>query len=574
MKPLAALLLLTLTTSTALAHDPVYGKSGMVVTQEPLAADVGVSVLKAGGNAVDAAVAVGFALAVTHPFAGNLGGGGFMLIRLADGRSTFIDFREAAPAKATHNMYLDAQGNPIKAPGSDQPASIDGWLASGVPGTVRGLALAHQRYGHTAWRTLLQPSVHLATDGFPVPKWQVDSWQHYAGTLSRYPESKRIFIDHGLNGNDGHPWHETFRQPELARTLTRIADHGAADFYDGQTAHLLADAEAKNGGLITLADLHNYRAIERKPLEGDYHGYHVITSPPPSSGGVGILQMLGILDTTGYGKGGPGAASTYHYEAEAMRRFYADRNTYLGDPDFPGTTAQTRNPIPQLLAPAYIAQRRSTIQPDHATPSDQVSPGLGPAAEETDTTHFSIVDAQGNAVAVTYTLNNGYGSGVTVPGAGFLLNDEMDDFAAKPGSPNMFGLVQGERNAIAPGKRPLSSMTPTILTRDGKPFLVLGAPGGSTITTAVLQVILNVVDFGMGIQDAIDFPRVHHQWKPDRLEYERGVSPDTLAALQHMGYILNPSHPVVLALVEAVEVKDGWLMGGHDDRGSGKAVGY
>src|SRR5215468_4927816 len=300
----------------------------------------------------------------------------------------------------------------------------------------------------------------------------------------------------------------------------------------------------EHGGLISLGDLHDYLSFERKPLEGDYRGYHIITAPPPSSGGVGLLQMLAMLDSTGYEKAGAGSAKAFHYLAEAMRRFYADRNEYLGDPDF------VNNRIASLLDPAYVRSRRASIDPERATPSDQINPALPALGEGSDTTHFSIVDEQGNAVAVTYTLNNGYGSGVTVPGAGFLLNDEMDDFAAKPGAPNMFGLVQGERNAIAPGKRPLSSMTPTILLKDGKPFLVLGAPGGSTIITAVLQVIVNVIDFGMNVQDAIDFPRVHHQWKPDELDFEPGVSPDTVKLLQNMGYTVDTARPRVGARVE------------------------
>jgi gamma-glutamyltranspeptidase/glutathione hydrolase len=529
----------------------------MVVAQESLAADVGVSILKSGGNAIDAAVAVGFALAVTHPFAGNLGGGGFMLIRLADGRSTFIDFRETSPSHSTHDMYLDAKGAPTQ-------DSILGWRAAGVPGTVRGLELAHKKYGSKPWAALLQPAIDLASKGFLVSHEQMESWREYADSLSQFPESKRIY----LKGGAFYDWQENFRQPELATTLSRIASRGAQDFYEGETAHLLADAMAKNAGLITLDDLRNYRAVERKPLEGDYHGYHIITSPPPSSGGVGILQMLATLDATGYEKSGAGSAAAYHYLAEVMRRFFADRGSALGDPAF------VKNPIDALLDPAYIRSRRATIDPAHATPSDQLNPGLPSAREGADTTHFSIADAQGNCVAVTYTLNNGYGSGVTVPGAGFLLNDEMDDFAAKPGTPNMFGLVQGEANAIAPGKRPLSSMVPTIVTKDGKPFLVVGAPGGPTIISAVMQVILNVIDFHMNVQDAIDFPRIHHQWKPDVLAIERGVSPDTIELLARMGYDTHTAHPVVLARVEAIEFTGGWLQGGHDDRGAGKAAGY
>ena len=539
------------------AHEPVFARKGMVVAQEPLAADVGIAVLKSGGNAVDAAVAVGFALAVTHPFAGNIGGGGFMLIRLADGRTTFIDFREKAPHQATHDMYLDAEGKLTR-------ASLIGWRAAGVPGTVRGLELAQKKYGRQSWAELLQPAIELASKGFPVSHWMMQSLRASAESLSQFPESKLIF----LKGGVFYDWNEIFRQPDLARTLERIARAGAKDFYEGETARIIAREMEKNGGLITLADLRDYQAVERKPLEGDYRGYHVITAPPPSSGGVGILQMLGMLDGTGYERTGAGSANTYHYLAEVMRRFYADRSEYLGDPDF------VKNPIAALLDPAYIRKRRASIDPSLATPSDQIRPGLPAGKESSDTTHFSIADEQGNVVAVTYTLNAGYGSKVTVPGAGFLLNDEMDDFAAKPGFPNLFGLVQGEANAIAPGRRPLSSMVPTIVMKNGKPFLVLGAPGGSRIITAVLQVMLNVIDFGMNLQDAIDFPRIHHQWKPDRLDIERGLSPDTIALLNKAGYHTEETKPEVTARVEGILFDGGWLQGGHDERGAGKAAGY
>ena len=543
---------------SAYAHDPVYARKGMVVAQEPLAADVGVTIQSSGGNAVDAAVAVGFALAVTHPFAGNIGGGGFMLIHLADGRTTFIDFREKAPGKATHDMYLDASGNVTH-------DSLVGWRAVGVPGTVRGLELALKKYGTKSWSELLQPAIHLASAGFPISYSQMRSFHYAADMLSQFPDSKRIFLKDG----NFYDWNENFQQPELARTLERIAHNGAKEFYEGETARILASQMEKNGGLITLEDLREYQSVERKPLEGDYKGYHIITSPPPSSGGVGILQMLAMLDGTGYEKSKAGSATAYHYLAEVMRRFYADRNQYLGDPDF------VKDPITALLDPTYIRARRDSIDPALATPSDRINPGLPvTAAEGSETTHYSIADEQGNVVAVTYTLNAGYGSGVTVPGAGFLLNDEMDDFAAKPGSPNLFGLVQGEANSIAPGRRPLSSMVPTIVLKDGKPFLVLGAPGGSRIITAVLQVLLNVIDFGMNIQEAIDFPRVHHQWKPDRLDIERGISPDTIALLKKDGYNIEEAKPVVIARVEAILLADGWLQGGHDERGSGKAVGY
>jgi gamma-glutamyltranspeptidase/glutathione hydrolase len=555
---LALLLISALIVPAIDARQPTYARKAMVVAEEDLATEVGVSVLRSGGNAVDAAVAVGFALAVTHPYAGNIGGGGFMLIRMADGRSTFIDFREKAPAAATHDMYLNASGTPTR-------DSVVGWRAAGVPGTVRGLALANKKYGREPWPELVKPAVALATNGFPVSKWQMDSWHRSAALLSQFPESKRIFLKDGAF----YDWQETLKQPELARTLDRIARLGSADFYDGETAHILASEMATNGGLITLADLHDYQAVERTPLEGDYKGYHVITSPSPSSGGVGLLQMLAMLNGTGYEKLGAGSAVSYHYMAEVMRRYFADRSKYFGDPDF------VSDPVAALLAPAYIDSRRATIRPDRATPTGQISPGLTAASEGSNTTHYSIVDQEGNAVAVTYTLNNGYGSGVSVPGAGFLLNDEMDDFAAKPGEPNMFGLVQGENNAIAPGKRPLSSMTPTIILKDGKPFLVLGAPGGPVIITSELQVILNVIDFGMNAQDAVDFPRIHDQWKPDRLDTEFGVSPDTVVQLRRMGYQTETANAGEHARVEAILISDGWLQGAVDGRGSGgKAAGY
>jgi gamma-glutamyltranspeptidase/glutathione hydrolase len=538
------------------AHQPVRARRAMVVAQEPLAADVGVQVLKSGGNAVDAAIAVGFALAVTHPSAGNIGGGGFMLVRLADGRTTFIDFRERAPEHASHNMYLDAQGKPTR-------DSIDGWRATGVPGTVRGFELAHKQYGKIKWSEIMAPAIALASNGHTLSYDEAESMKR-ARNLAKFPESTRVFQRDGKFYEPG----DTFIEPDLARTLERISQNGAKEFYEGETARKLAEAEAKNGGLITLSDLKNMTAVERKPLTGKYKGYDIIAPPPPSSGGVGILQMMAMLDGSGYEKSGAGSAAEIHYVAETMRRYYADRNEYLGDPDF------IKNPIAGLLDPTYILKRRSTIDPNRATPSDQVSPGHPKGSESTETTHFNVVDADGNAVAVTYTLNGGFGSGVTAPGLGFLLNNEMDDFASKPGEPNMFGLVQGEANSISPNKRPLSSMTPTILTRDGKLFMVVGAPGGSRIITGVMQVILNVVDFGMNAQEAIDFPRFHHQWKPDKLELEKGVSPDTAALLRGMGYDVTQGANVSVARVEAIVIDGGWLQGGSDGRGNGKAAGY
>jgi gamma-glutamyltranspeptidase/glutathione hydrolase len=548
--------------SEAQANQPVYAQKAMVVAQEPLAADVGLAVMKSGGNAVDAAVAVGFALSVTYPFAGNIGGGGFMLVRTADGQTKFIDFRERAPGKATRDMYLDATGAPTK-------DSLLGWRAAGVPGTVRGFELARNMFGRTnaiSWEKLLKPAIDLASKGFPISHAQMQSFHAYAKSLSQPNslDSKRIF----LNGGKFYEWQETFRQPELANTLERIARHGAKDFYEGKTAQMIADAMQKNGGLVTMEDLRNYKAVLREPLRGKYHGYDIITAPLPSSGGVCILQMLGMLDGTRYETNGAGSAKTYHYLADVMRFSFADRNKYLGDPDF------VKAPIAMLTSTDYLKERRAKIDPTKAIESNQVEAASTVRNEGTETTHFNVVDEEGNVVAVTYTLNDGYGSGVTVPGAGFLLNDEMDDFTAKLGATNAYDLAQGPANLIEPGKRPLSSMTPTIILKDGKPFLVLGAPGGSRIITAVLQVMLNVLDFHMNVQDAIDFPRVHAQWNGYRLEVERGVSPDTAALLRQMGYEIQPGNPPVIARVEAILVKDGWLQGGHDTRGTGKAVGW
>ena len=546
-----------LVTVSLLAREPVHSRNGMVVAEEPLAADVGLAVLKAGGNAVDAAVAVGFALSVTYPFAGNIGGGGFLLARFADGRTAFIDFRETAPRAATRDMYVDAQGQVTQ-------DSVVGWRAAGVPGTVRGFELAHQKYGHKPWAELVEPAVKLASSGFPV-SYALSSSLHneeHSTLLSQFPESKRIFL--------GVEYGDHMVQPELASVLKRIRDEGAKGFYEGETARKLAAAMQANGGLITLDDLKQYRALEREPLHGHYRDYEIITAPPPSAGGVGLLQMLGMLEGSGYEKTGAGSAASIHYVAEVMRRFYADRSEYFGDPDF------YKVPVKKLLDPRYIASRRTTIDPEHATPSEQIRPGNLAAHEGSQTTHYNIVDREGNAVAVTYTLNNGYGSGVTVPGLGFLLNDEMDDFASRPGQENLFHLIQGEANAIQPGKRPVSGMTPTIVLRDGKFFMALGAPGGARITNAVLQVILNVIDFHMNIQDAVDWPRFHHQWMPDQLYVEQGISPDTIAILRGMGYQIAPFEGTapVIARVQAILADGVWLEGAADRRDDAKAEGY
>lgn len=543
------------------AREPVRARTAMVTAQEPHATDVGVEVLRAGGNAVDAAVAVAFALAVTHPSAGNLGGGGFLLLRQPDGQSFFLDFRERAPAAATRDMYLDAKGDATR-------DSRVGWRAAGVPGTVRGLELAHRRFGSKPWADLLRPAIELAEKGVVLSWAEARSLCAARDLLAEFPESKRIF----LKGDGCHEAGERLVQPELAAVLRRVARDGARDFYEGETARILAEESDRHGGLITLEDLRSYRPVERAPLKGESRGYEILTAPPPSSGGIGLLQIMRMLEGTGYEKAGAGSAAATHYLAEVMRRYYADRAEYLGDPDF------ARIPLPGLVHRAYAAARRATIDPDRATPSATLRAG-NPAqfAESEETTHFNVVDPRGAAVAFTYTINGSYGCGVTVPRLGFLLNNEMDDFTVKPGTPNMFGLIQGEANSIQPLKRPLSSMTPTIVTRGGKLFMVLGAPGGSRIITGVTQVLLNVLDFGMGIQQAVDQPRLHHQWQPDVLRLERGFSPDTRALLEQRGHRIEEISTV--ANVEAILIgasADGkmWLQGAQEGRASGKAAGF
>ena len=526
----------------------------MVVSHERHATDAGLQVLAAGGNAVDAAVAVGFALAVTHSYAGNIGGGGFMLIRLADGRTTFIDFRERAPGAASRNMYLDANGK------ATQDSTL-GYRASGVPGTVRGLEFASKKYGKLPWAELVHPAVELASQGFELSYAQAQSLHGGGRGLARFPESNRIFLRDGKFYEPG----EKFVQPELARTLERIEKQGARDFYEGETARLLAKDMQEHGGLITLDDLKNYRAIERQPLTGSYRGYTIVTSPPPSSGGVGILAMLAMLDGTGFEKGGAGSAQVVHYMTEAMRRYFADRAEHLGDPDF------VKVPLTRLLDPKYIASQRASIDPLRATPSAEVHAGKFTGHESNETTHFTVADGDGNVVAVTYTLNGGYGSKVTAAGLGFLLNNEMDDFAAKPGEANMFGLIQGEANAIAPRKTPLSSMVPTFVLKDGQPFLSVGSPGGPTIINTVLEVIVNVLDFHMNVQDAVNWPRFHHQWMPDTLQMEPGYSPDTVALLEQRGYTVRRVN--AQGDVAAIQFENGWLEGAPDPRTEGTAKG-
>jgi gamma-glutamyltranspeptidase / glutathione hydrolase len=552
MRKLLALALAT-TSLPLWAAQPVRARRAMVVTRETHATRAGLEVLQRGGNAVDAAVAVGFALAVTHPSAGNIGGGGFMLIRFADGRSTFIDFRERAPESASRNMYLDASGKATE-------DSVIGYRAAGVPGTVRGLEYASKKYGRKPWAELVRPSVVLAEKGFRVSWGLAQGLKNSAKNLSKFPESNRIFLRNGKFYEMG----ETLAQPELGRVLARIEKQGARDFYEGETARLLSADVLLHGGHISLDDLKNYAPVERKPLAGTYKGYQILTAPPPSSGGAGVLQMLGVLEGTGFAKEGAGSASSLHWMAETMRRYFADRARHMGDPDF------HQVPVTKLLDPKYIAGLRASIRPDRASPSAAVKAGA--FGESAETTHYTVADAEGNVVAVTYTLNGGYGSKVTATGLGILLNNEMDDFAPKPGEPNMYGLVQGEANAIQPRKRPLSSMTPTIVLRDGKPYLAVGSPGGPTIINTVLQVIVNVLDFKLNVQDAVNRPRIHHQWLPDELKVEPGFSPDTIKLLEARGHTIKPvsSQGEVCAIL----FDGGWLQGAPDARVEATAEGY
>lgn len=537
---------------------PVRGRQAMVASSSPEASQVGVELMRQGGNAVDAAVAVGFALAVTYPAAGNLGGGGFMLVRLKDGRATFLDFREKAPAAARPDLYLDAEGRVVP------NASLVGYKAIAVPGSVAGLAEAQKRWGKKPLREVMAPAIRLAEEGFPLSAGLAAALRG-SRVLAQFPESRRIFQRDGRFYVAG----ETFRQPDLARTLRRIAAGGAEEFYRGAIARELTTALRKGGSLIAEDDLRHYEPRLREPLTGAYRGYRILAAPPPSSGGVALVQTLNILEETPYAADGHGSATALHWLAEALRRAFADRSEFLGDPEFVSV------PVHGLTSKTYAARLRATIDPAAATPSSHVRPGDPLPYESPETTHYSIVDPEGNAVACTTTLNTSFGSGVTAEGLGFLLNNEMDDFTAAPGVPNLYGLIQGTANEIRPGKRPLSSMSPTIVTREGKLFLVLGSPGGPRIISSVLQVLLNVIDFGMNLQQAVDAPRIHHQWLPDRLYIEgQGFSPGTIDRLRAMGHD-------VLALgswgdVQAVMIDPatGDRLGAGDGRYSARPLGY
>jgi len=553
--------------SHAASVAPVAAENGMVVSAQHLATQVGVDVLKRGGNAIDAAVAVGYALAVVYPAAGNLGGGGFMTLQLADGRKTFLDFREKAPLAATANMYLDKDGNVVKG------LSTRSFLAVGVPGTVSGLEYAREKYGTRKRADLIAPSIALADKGFVLDQGDVDLLTTATDDFRKDPASAAVF----LARDQPYAVGQRLVQKDLAKTLRAISAKGTDGFYKGPVAGALVKASQSGKGIIVQADLDQYRTRELAPVECDYRGYRIVSAPPPSSGGVIICEMLNILEGYPLKDLGFRSAQSVHYQIEAMRHAYVDRNAYLGDPDF------VKNPIARLTDKNYAAAIRAAIDPNKAGVSKDIRPGV-PPHEGVNTTHYSIVDKWGNAASVTYTLNDWFGVRLTVPGTGVLLNNEMDDFTAKVGVPNLYGLVQGEANAVAPGKRPLSSMSPTIVTRDGKPVMVVGTPGGSRIITAVLHTILNVIDYGMNVQEAVDAPRFHQQWLPDVTNVETfALSPDTRKLLEGMGHNLGvpqPANHIAAILVgapslEGKPVGQNRFYGANDPRrNSGLALGY
>ncbi len=543
--PVALIAAFLLAAAPAWHAVPARAPHAMVVTEQHYATQVGVDVLRRGGNAIDAAVAVGYALAVVDPCCGNIGGGGFMLVRMHNGRERFIDFRERAPFRATPSLYQDKNGNVI--PG----LSTKGYLAVGIPGTVMGLERARTEFGTRSRAALMAPAIALAKDGYLI------------GT-----DDARIYKS---MPSDTIKAGDLRKQPDLAATLTMIARDGPSAFYRGPIAQAIVAASNENHGILSIKDFASYYVDELKPVHCSYRGYDLISAPPPSSGGVTLCEILDIVSPYTFGYWGWSSLDSAHYAIEAERRAYADRNTYLGDPSF------VKNPVSQLLDPRYAAKLRASISADRATPSSQVLPGLGAVAHENaQTTHFSIVDSAGNAVAVTYTINDSFGAGVIAGNTGFFLNDEMDDFTSKPGVPNMFGLVQGTRNDIRGGKRPLSSMTPTIVTRNGKLFMVTGSPGGGRIITIVLSTLQNVIDYGMNVQDAVNAPRMHMQWLPDVVEYEPGaLSPQTMQQLEAMGYTLKEVSSWGSAQSIVIDPVTGMRLGGTDRRRpEGLAAGF
>ena len=539
---------------------PEEAENGMVVTRCPHASRVGVRVLEQGGNAIDAAVATGFALAVTQPSAGNLGGGGFLLYYEAkSGEVHALDYRETAPAKATRDMFVGKDGK------VDQDLARWSHQSAGVPGTVAGFDAALNRFGTMSLAEAVAPAIPLAKEGFPIPPNLGRALAKAREPLAKWEASKAIFLDaQGAPHRAGH----LLVQKDLARTLEDIAREGPDGFYRGRVAKLLVEEMQRHGGLISHEDLAAYKPVFRKPVQGEYKGHTVYSMPPPSSGGIHLIQMLKMLEKDDLGGLGHNSAASIHLMTEAMRRAFADRSKFLGDPDV------VEVPVAGLLSAGYVQGLRNSIDPDRASKSRDVRPGKPPGAESFETTTFCVVDKEGNAVSNTYTLNAAFGSGIVVAGAGFLLNNEMDDFSAQPGAPNLFGLVGGEANAIAPGKRMLSSMTPTIVTREGKPILVTGAVGGPRIITAVLQVVLNVLDHGLNVQEAINAPRIHHQWLPDTLWVEPGVSPDTIRLLRDRGHKVEVGAPKSNAAAIFIDRGKGTLEGAGDPRRDGVAAGY
>ncbi|QJW57312.1 Glutathione hydrolase proenzyme [Serratia plymuthica] len=580
-KPLTMAALLVSSSLYAASNPAVEAKNGMVVTSQHLASQVGVDILKMGGNAIDAAVAVGYAQAVVNPCCGNIGGGGFMTVHLADGTDTFINFRETAPAAASANMYLDAEGNVKKG------ASLYGYLAAGVPGTVLGMETARQKYGKLSREQVMGPAIKLAREGFVLTRADTDILDTTVARFKQDPESAKIFLR--PDGTALQPG-DRLVQSDLANTLEAIAKDGPDAFYKGKIPQAVEAAAKQGGGILTATDFANYKVTETPPITCSYRGYKFVSAPPPSSGGVTLCEILNVVEGYDLKSMGFNSAAAIHTLTEAMRHAYMDRNTYLGDPEF------IKNPIDRLVSKSYAEEIRKKIVADKATPSENVQPGMEPH-EKPETTHYSIVDHDGNAVSTTYTVNGRFGAVVIAPGTGFFLNDEMDDFTVKVGEKNLYGLVQGTANSIAPGKRPLSSMSPTLVTKDNKIFMVLGSPGGSRIITITLQTALNVIDHGMAPQEAVDAPRIHHQWLPDEVYYEqRGVSADTLKLLGGMGYKMVEQTPwgaaelILVGLPGAAgvspansgndsavsgKVREGYLYGANDvRRPAGSAVGY
>lgn len=571
---LLALVLFCPATNLSAQRAAVEAPHGIVTSVHALASEAGVSILRQGGNAIDAAVATGLALSVVYPFAGNISGGGFMLIHLADGRDLVIDYRETAPAAASRDMYLGPDGKLKKGEGS----STQGWRSSGVPGTIAGFGLAVERYGsgRVSWAEICEPARRLAEEGHVISQGTAANFKTWEKFLSQSEATKEIYL------RDGKLWQagEKFVQRDLGETLARLQKDGPREFYEGETARRISEAMATHGGSLSAEDLKNYQPIERPALRGSYRGYDIATVPLPSSGGLTLLEMLGMLETRDVRALGQNSAAKYHLFIEVMKRAFRDRAEYPADPAF------VEVPVASLLSTEYLRRRISDFSPDHTTPADLVVPGLGQAVvhaprEKNETTHFGVIDAAGNAVVNTYTLNGAYGSGVTIPGTGILMNNEMDDFTTQVGASNLYGLIQGEANAIVPGKRPVSSMTPTFVFKNGKLILGTGSPGGPTITTTVLQIISNVVDFDVPLMAAVEAPRIHHQWMPDIVSFERyGMSIDTRVLLEQRGHKLHERESYEGAYqgdgeTVGIDPSSGSRLGAADPRKpDSRAIGY